>query len=719
MIINNKELQLADDLLQFTGTSIFLTGKAGTGKTTFLHNLKIKSPKRMIVLAPTGVAAINAGGVTIHSFFQLPFCPHIPTLIYQDEKGAFQNTDEMGNHIQRSKAHKFNKDKIKILKSVDLIIIDEISMVRADILDAVDEILRRYRQSNKPFGGVQMLFIGDVKQLAPVAKEEEWNLIKEYYNSPYFFSSHAFRRSHFLTIELVEIFRQNDKKFIDLLNNIRNNILDDESISILNEKYDPTFSNDKNKGYITLTSHNFQAKQINSQQLSKINYPKETFYAEIDGDFPEYSYPTDEELIIKIGAQVMFVKNDPSPDKKYFNGKIGIVEDIYKNKIYVKCGDSDENIQVQPLEWTNVRYAINSSTNEIYEDIQGTFKQYPLKLAWAITIHKSQGLTFDKLAIDAQMSFAHGQVYVALSRCKTLDGLVLISKIDKYALKNDYSVAVFENEIEQRHANEEKFLILKREYFFDLLSELFCFNHLFSSLKKLQKLYNLHLKNIFPSHIEKLNLAIIQFQNEIIIVTEKFNIQLKTIIYQHNDYEDNPFVTDRYIKASEYFNKTLEKIMNFIFNSDIEVDNKEISKIINKAFDELSAEYNSKKYLLEYILKHKFDIQSFLKIKAEVELKTKETKKRKKNNSKEVEYSDIKYPKLYTLIRLWREAEAAVNNLEPYNVLIQRSLIEICYYLPETKEDLLKIHGIGKVTLNKYGDEILEIIKEYIDEYGR
>ncbi|MDL2228594.1 AAA family ATPase, partial [Odoribacter sp. OttesenSCG-928-L07] len=478
-MIINKELQLANDLIQYTGTSIFLTGKAGTGKTTFLHNLKLKSPKRMVVLAPTGVAAINAGGVTIHSFFQLPFCPHVPTLLYQDDTGTYNTTNEFGDQKNRTYAHKYGRDKIKIFKTVDLIVIDEISMVRADILDAIDEILRKYRRNDKPFGGAQMLFIGDVKQLAPVAKEEEWKLIEKYYDSPYFFSSHAFRRSQYTSIELVEIFRQEDKKFIDLLNKVRSNKLDDESINILNERYIPGFNNLDNKGYITLTSHNYQAKNINNQHLEKIDKQEFAFYAEVKGDFPEYSYPTDEELIIKVGSQVMFVKNDPSNDKRYFNGKIGIVEDIDNNKIYVKCDDNDENITVQPLEWTNVKYVLNHTTNEIEEEIQGTFKQYPLKLAWAITIHKSQGLTFEKLIVDAQMSFAHGQVYVALSRCKSLEGLVLISKIDKHTLKNDYSVDLFEYEIEHKHADIEKLQTLKKKYFYDLLNELFTFEQLY------------------------------------------------------------------------------------------------------------------------------------------------------------------------------------------------------------------------------------------------
>ena len=726
----NKELQLAHDLIEFTGTSIYLTGKAGTGKTTFMHNLKLKSPKRMIVLAPTGVAAINAGGVTIHSFFQLPFCPHIPNLLYQDENGNYAQTNKFGNQQQRTASHYYGKDKIKIIRSVDLIVIDEISMVRADILDAVDEILKRYRRNDKPFGGIQMLFIGDIKQLAPVAKEEEWSLLEKYYDSPYFFSSLAFKKARFLTIELKEIFRQEDKKFIDLLNKIRNKQLDNESIELLNQRYNPAFSNGNDEGYITLTTHNYQAKSINDQKLSEIDQPEQTFYAEIKGDFPEYSYPTDEELTLKVGAQVMFVKNDPSPEKRYFNGKIGVIEDIYENKIYIRCKDDDEAIPLQQLEWTNVKYAIDTETNEIFEDILGTFKQYPLKLAWAITIHKSQGLTFEKLAVDAQQAFAHGQVYVALSRCKTLEGLVLISKISQHTLKQDYSVMAFEDEMENMKANDEKLLDLRREYFFELLADLFDFKQLHIYLKRLQKISYQHIYNIFPKYIEKLSAVSRQLQTEVIAVSEKFFHQLKQSVLSSSDYETNPFLIDRYTKASEYFGNKLEEIIQPFTEIEIDIDNKEASKVITKAQEEFVSEYQSKKLLLSHIFTEKFEIQSFLKAKADIELRAKESKKKtstkkvsKKDSNndskKDYEYSDIKHPKLYGMLKEWRMAEATLNNVKPYNIFIQKALLEMCVVLPETKDALLNIHGIGKVTLEKYGDEILEIIKEYIDEYGR
>ena len=383
----NNALNTAWEFVEKTGKSVFLTGKAGTGKTTFLRKVVEESRKRVVVVAPTGIAAINAGGVTIHSFFQLPLHPFIP-----------------GAKIESKFA--FSKEKRSIIKTMDLLIIDEISMVRSDLLEAVDSVLRRFRNRFKPFGGVQLLMIGDLQQLTPVITDEEFQLLAPYYSSPYFFGSRALSQIDYVTIELKEVYRQQDEAFISILNSVRCGRPSPDVIRALNQRYDPNFIPSSDEGYIRLTTHNNIANSYNEQQLDMIDEPIHCFDAVIDGNFPEYSYPTEARLELKVGAQVMFVKNDPSAERRYFNGKIGVVTDFYEEYILVQCPGDDEKIAVEPLEWENCRYVINEQTQEMETEVVGIFKQYPLRLAWAITIHKSQGLTFDKAIIDAASSFA-------------------------------------------------------------------------------------------------------------------------------------------------------------------------------------------------------------------------------------------------------------------------------------------------------------------------
>jgi len=422
----NPELQLAEEFVRDTDCNIYLTGKAGTGKTTFLHNLKKNSPKRMIVTAPTGVAAINAGGVTLHSFFQMPFGPFVP--------GS-----------ETTMRHRFNREKINIIKSLDLLVIDEISMVRADLLDGVESVLRRYRRSQLPFGGVQLLLIGDLHQLPPVVKETDRQILNRYYDSPYFFSSNRLRQTELIAIELQHIYRQADNRFIELLNRVRDNNLDQATLNDLNNRYIKDFSvaGHEDDGYITLCSHNNSADAINAGRLQALTRKVHRFDAEIEGEFPEQSFPTALTLELKPEAQVMFVRNDSSPEKRFFNGKIGRITRISEKKIWIKCPDDDEEIVVEPATWENIEYSLDPESLEITENKIGAFIQYPLRLAWAITIHKSQGLTFDRAIIDAQAAFAHGQVYVALSRCRTLKGMVLSSPISPRAIKTDGTVLRF------------------------------------------------------------------------------------------------------------------------------------------------------------------------------------------------------------------------------------------------------------------------------------
>ena len=415
------------DFVNETNQTLFLTGKAGTGKTTLLKYIREHTHKQYAVVAPTGVAAINAGGTTIHSFFQFPFTPFLPQLMADGTtKISKENLPVL----------KYNSQRLAIFRQLELLVIDEVSMVRADLLDQIDQTLRYTRRRlSQPFGGVQVLLIGDMYQLPPVVQNEEWQLLSKIYASPFFFDSLVMKQFPPAYIELEKIYRQSDEVFISLLNKVRNNQMDQEALAALNAHYKASISDDIQKENITLTTHNRKADEINQRNLAAIKAPEFIFKAVVEGVFPEKSYPVEPELRLRVGAKVMFLKNNT--EKNYFNGKIGEVTFLEKDKIKVKCEDSANEIEVPREKWTNVSYSVDKKSGHLSEDVLGTFDHFPLRLAWAITIHKSQGLTFDKLIIDAKEAFSAGQVYVALSRCKSLEGLILSSKIDAGSLSND------------------------------------------------------------------------------------------------------------------------------------------------------------------------------------------------------------------------------------------------------------------------------------------
>ncbi len=422
---SNKIFQLAESLVNESNRSIFLTGKAGIrGKTTFLKHIRQNCVKQIAVTAPTGVAAINAGGATIHSFFQLPLSPFIP-----EAKGFMQSNEAVNKHSFLGRM-RLNNEKRKILQQLELLIIDEISMVRCDTLDAIDTVLKHFRYRNsEPFGGVQVLFIGDMFQLPPIIPDEEWNLLSQFYKSAYFFDSQVIQQFPPVHIEFQKIYRQRDEEFIHLLNEVRHNNLSDKGMQLLNSRYDPWFELSSSDNYIFLTTHNYKSDSTNAAELSKLKQKTFSFKAEVTGEFYERSYPADALLELKVGAQVMFIKNDKGKVKRYFYGKIGVVEKIEDDAIFVQCKNEEDVIEVHKEIWENIRYSIDKQTQQLDEEVVGRFVQYPLRLAWAITIHKSQGLTFDKVVIDAGRAFAPGQVYVALSRCTSLSGIVLKSQV--------------------------------------------------------------------------------------------------------------------------------------------------------------------------------------------------------------------------------------------------------------------------------------------------
>jgi hypothetical protein len=439
----NDPSVFAAKFINQTEKSVFLTGKAGTGKTTFLLNIIKRTHKRAVIVAPTGIAAINAGGVTIHSQFQLPFGAFIPadTLPVVE-----QNTFGMHNRHTLKGQMRLQANRKKVLQRLELLIIDEVSMLRADVLDAIDATLRVVKNAHfTPFGGVQVLFIGDLMQLPPVVKNDEWEILKHYYKSPFFFDAVCLRDNPPLYIELDKIYRQSDERFINVLNNLRNNRIEASDMAILNQYYKPDYQAKPDDGYITLTTHNAKANAMNETSLAQLAGEVFTFPAEVSGEFPEFSYPLDKVLTLKIGAQVMFIKNDISGEQKYFNGKLATVESIKNTEengieIHVILADSNIRLKLEKYIWNNVRYVVSEKSKEIEEESIGTFTQFPIKLAWAITVHKSQGLTFDRAVIDVGQAFAAGQIYVALSRLRSLDGLILSSKINFRGISNDAQV---------------------------------------------------------------------------------------------------------------------------------------------------------------------------------------------------------------------------------------------------------------------------------------
>ena len=692
----NKDIELAWDFVNNTNQSIFLTGKAGTGKTTFLHNLKHKSLKRIVVVAPTGVAAINAKGVTIHSFFQLPFGPILPD--------SDSNTSSGFNK-------KFSKTKINIIKSMDLLIIDEISMVRADVLDGIDKTLKRFRNRNKTFGGVQVLMIGDLQQLSPVIRENEWYILKPYYQTGYFFSSHAYQSSNAITIELRHIYRQENPKFIEILNEIRNNTLSEASANELNKRYIKDFKPDPKEGYIALTTHNNRAEQVNNAELEAITSKEYKYKAKISGKFPDHAFPNNEELKLKAGAQVMFIKNDSSPDKRYFNGKIGKIILLDNNEVVVKCPDDDYNIVTTPEEWENINYAVNPETKAITEDKIGSFTQIPLRLAWAITIHKSQGLTFEKAIVDAQGAFAHGQTYVALSRCKSLEGLVLKSKIDSSQIINDQQVSTFTQSSAENQPDDAALKLARTSFQLDAIHEIFDF---YEFLPPINRLLDVYYKNR-GSVQGTVELPLITMKDGIanlLKISNSFNVQLKQIADPDHLPENNPSIQERFKKANDYFKtQTAKCIVDSLKTLNYTTDNKAIENDLIKSLDVLE-DLLAVKIAYFNGFSDGFSAHDFLGLRAKSVFLTKD--KPKKARSSVIDGTvNIE---LFELLRELRNDIASEKELIHYQVFSQKALYEICEVLPITTKQLLEINGFGKVRVEKYGAQILEVIKVYCDE---
>ena len=621
----NSELRHAWDFVEHTGISIFLTGKAGTGKTTFLRTFKEKSSKRSIIVAPTGVAAINAGGMTIHSFFQLPLSPFVPEVNF---KNRFD----------------YSKEKRKIIRTLDLLIIEEISMVRSDVLDAIDSVLRRFKEHEKPFGGVQLLMIGDLQQLTPVVTPEDEVILQRYYDTSYFFGSKALRSISYVTIELTHVYRQQDEEFITLLNNIREGQVSETDLKKLNERFNPNFEPEVGSDYIRLTTHNKMAESYNEVQLHNLPSKACTFIAEADGNFPEYNYPADFKLTLKRGAQVMFIRNDNNG--RYYNGRIGHVTHIDNEKILVLCPGDDKEIEVQQETWENTKYSLNEKTKQIEAEVQGTFKQYPLRLAWAITIHKSQGLTFEHAIIDAQSSFAAGQVYVALSRCKTLEGLILASPISSSAIINDNQVMNYiSHQTEEAEKSIAALPTLKAEYYRQLLLELFSFTDLKACEDALYRVLTEYFYK-YPKIITLHKMAIIDLDERIMSISLKWK---GIICNMTTDQLHEDDFLQRMKKGALYFHSQLTEIFSHLLDmtKGVQSNNKIAYKRFDNNYADLLQTYVVKHELLGRIMEKGFSINSYLTAKQEAILNSLE-EKTGRNRKNKIEETTPKVPKIST-----------------------------------------------------------------------
>jgi hypothetical protein len=649
----NPVMALAFDYVESTHTVVFLTGKAGTGKTTFLQQVKQQSKKKLAVVAPTGVAAINAGGMTIHSLFQIPFGPVIPA----------------GN--ARPELH-FSTEKKELLANLELLIIDEVSMVRPDVLDQIDLILRNVKENLHPFGGVQVLLIGDLSQLSPIIRDEEWSLLSRYYNTPYFFSSLVMQKAPYVRIELDHVFRQKEQAFVDILNEVRNQSISPENLQILNARYQPGFTPRADDPYITLTTHNSIAQQLNNEFVNALPGEVVEFKATIRGEFPKDAYPTETDLKLKPGAQVMFVKNDGSAEKLFYNGKIGAITRIETDTVYVRCGDDDGDIAVQAVEWTNIKYQLEEQ--QISETNAGSFAQIPLKLAWAITIHKSQGLSFDKAIIDISEAFAHGQAYVALSRCRSLLGMVLRNPIAPHNIIGDPAVARFNQQALALTPDEQKLEQDRNGYRQFMLTELFNFTGL-------------------KTRAEGFEPLLPDLQKDILDVAAKFARQPAAQ------------TGERIKKAAAYFREKLSAATESL--------HKQLPTLIGTSkeaaakADALIQWMKARISLMEHFSKEDFSVDAYLEVRKSAQAAAAKTRTYVKAlNAKPNE-------KLFEQLLGWRQSIAEKEKIMPNMVLSEKMLATIAEKLPQTLKAISAIKGVGPQKSQRYGAELITLIRNY------
>lgn len=697
-IERNELFDLAFRFMTETQESVFLTGKAGTGKTTFLKYLRDHSTKNMVVSAPTGVAAINAGGVTLHSLFQLPFHPFLPTAAGRKELVA---------------RLRFSRQKQQLLRKMELLVIDEISMVRCDVLDAIDTILRSIRrQPTLPFGGVQLLCIGDLYQLPPVAQAQEWQLLQEYYVAPYFFDSYAAKELQPLLIELTTIYRQKEESFVGLLNKVRNNEMAAADFNELHQRYLPGFKPPAAESYITLTTHNLQADRINERELEQINAPLFTYPAQVEGDFPESSYPADANLRLRKGAQVMFLKNDAA-EKKYFNGKIGTVSELSETSISVLCEDG--TVQVKKESWSNIRYTLNRQTEQLEEEVLGNFEQYPLRLAWAVTIHKSQGLTFERVMIDAAAAFSSGQVYVALSRCTRLEGLVLLSRIPPTALISNEQVVEGQQKLVHKGSLAERFNGARQAFTLQLLEELFGWEEPIRTLRWLNKQVQQHREQVEAAATEWLENTAGMLQ-QLQQVGQRF-LSLAGQQLQQHMIEENTHLQQRITDAASYFKEQLHTLQQQLQQHPIRTEHREAATAIDEALVALARDYHLLSYLLQYP-SVSFSVTGYLQHKLRYTAnKPSLSSYAPQHTADSNTAAHGQHPELLQQLRRWRDGICNTENLPVYMVANSETLQEICRLLPQTPQQLQQVKGLGAAKVKRWGEVLLEIVQDYCNAH--
>ena len=692
-IEKDKVFELAERYVNCTGRSVFLTGKAGTGKTTFLKYIAGATLKRFVILAPTGVAAINAGGSTIHSFFQLPLCPYLPDV-----------PELITEYQMPDKYRSLKKERQKMIRTLDLLIIDEISMVRADLLDAVDATLRRYRNNDLPFGGVQLLMIGDAQQLSPVVKEHERPFMEKIYPSPYFFYSKALQKLSYVTIELQTVYRQKDADFLELLNAVRENRVTQSVLNVLNSRLN-AYEDDGNT--IRLTTHNAQSDTVNTRKLDELPGEMRMFDADIEGDFPENIYPADFVLSLKEGAQVMFIRNDS--EGEYYNGKLGKVVSIKPNGVVeVESVDGGDSVWVSPVEWENIQYALDDE-GEIVPSVVGKFRQLPLRVAWAITIHKSQGLTFDRVIIDASAAFAFGQVYVALSRCRSLEGISLESPVRMSGICSDGYVAAFNASLPSLDTVSGRLQDEEDGYKFDVLCELFDLSEAVKLTAKYRKLWAGSLEKLYENEYRGL-IERVDKLDDARAVASKFIQQLRYI--QQSRVSDEAYLQERISKAAGYFMPILNDVRDFYAAcSSVEIDNKELRSKLKDAYDQVAECLDIKCGGVSLINEGRFTLDAFSRVKTAALLED-----RKKAPAKKLIASDepsVVNEELRERLHKWRMERFKKDNVPAYMIMHQTTLLAIACHVPQTKKELLSIKGFGEASFKKYGEEILAITAEF------
>ncbi len=690
----NPEVELARRFVTETNQHVYLTGRAGTGKTTFLHSLRQNLPKSYVVVAPTGVAAINAKGATIHSQMQLPFGLITPERM---------NSPEARRNLAKAKE--------QVLRRIDLLIIDEVSMVRADVMDAIDIVLQRVRRNSEPFGGVQLLLIGDLHQLPPVVKHDEEYELSQRYATPYFFSAKSLERSGLVTIELRKVYRQSDADFVQLLGEVRANRMTQQVLRKLNSRYRSDTSAADLQGYITLTSHRRSADDINAERLAATPGAVTKYSADVKGVFPESSYPTEEHLELKVGAQVMFVKNDR--EGQYHNGKIGTVTELSRESVTVDCGADGGEISVGKVRWENSKYSLNSSTKEVSTEVAGTFDQVPLRLAWAITIHKSQGLTFDKVVIDAAAAFAHGQVYVALSRCRSFEGIILRTEIEGRAVRTDREVNLYTEEQRGQHPGETQLAAARQAYRAKLIADAFQFRDLVRACEAFRR-HGLVEGRSYPGiEDEDLDAMFNLLQDKCHQVAINFGQQQLPSVLAQADLDREPVpVPDRCRKAAAYFATQLAAFETEHLGAlDLETDNKDVAARGQELMVELRRELQLAQSAVGAIAAETFDPNAVLAERARISLSgPQNTKSRSSGGPIKVEH-----PMLYAMLTDWRARQAKEQAVSTSDVLSARAMRALAAARPVTGKQLLSVPGIGATTAKRYGEELLKIISTHID----